>query len=155
MWHYFSVPGTYLSCTGLVHSAVPQRSISRWLLRGLPTLLNFSAAKYMHPHAGLSQRDTAANGDSQQWIQPQFNLKSSSVLQWNWRTKSLCWASWQVWLPGAVPTGRQGGERAVGTQKHNSGGREWTPLSWQLIVEYVMHRLGCELSLARASLKEM
>lgn len=45
--------------------------------------------------------------------------------------------------------------REEGTQKLNSGGREWAPLSRQLIVEYVMHRLGWEQSLARASLKDM
>lgn len=152
MWLDFSVPGAYRSCTGLLHSPFPQISVSRWLLRTLPTLPNFSAAKCVHLYAGLAQRDTAANADSQQWTQAQFNLKSSSVLHWNWRTKSLCWASWQVSLPGAVPTGRQGGEHTA--CRNNSGGREWAPLSRQLIVEYVMHSLGCELSLARASQRD-
>lgn len=155
MWLDSSVSGMYHCCTGLVHSPLPQINISRWLLRGLPRLHHFSAAESVHLHPGLPQRDTAANDDSQQWIQPQCKLKNSLVLQWIWRTKSFCWASWQVLLPGAVPTGRQGGGHTVGTQKLNSGGREWAPLSRQLIVEYVMHRLGWQQSLARASLKEM
>lgn len=140
--------GMYHCYSGRAHESLPQISISRRLLMGLPMLNNFSATKV---HA--SSNWTFKAGHSCSWWQPAVKPTSVQSLLWN-RTESSRWASWQVLLSGAVPAGRQGEEHAVGMQKHNSGDGEWAPFSCQLMAEYTTCKLGCELMRLSKSITE-
>lgn len=62
----FSVTGFFCAWyVSLLHRASAQSSPSdKHLQVTSKELHNFSAAKCVHPHTGLSQRDTAANDDS-------------------------------------------------------------------------------------------
>ena len=53
-----------------------------------------------------------------------------------------------------MPTGKQGGEHTVSTEKHNSGDREWAPFSRQLIAEFMMRKLGIKLMRLSKSITE-